>query len=120
MVPDWIQPVEANFVIHPKTDFILAVQATDLEGNAIDFTTATLVGQARESVDSSSTAYNFAIDKTDAAAGKIVIRMTKAVTAQLQSLDTLVYDVLAVWPPGTTIKLLFGKLSVIQTVVSIA
>ena len=102
-----------NILITKGTDFSLAMTLKDSGGAALNVTNYTFKSQIRRK-QSTDTAAEFTITKTNAAAGQIKLALAKAVTAALPN-GKLLYDLVA--DDGSEVRqYVKGKVTVTDTV----
>jgi len=105
---------QANIYIDQGTDFSTGIDVVDDDGQIVDLTLATLVGQARR-LFSSQVLFDFAIDVVSPLEGKAVIELSSTATASLTP-GKYRYDIMMNLPNGKRNKLLEGLVFIIETV----
>jgi len=105
----------SNLFVDQGSDFSTFVTIEASDGGFLDLTNLLIKGQIRKSY-SSSTAFDFAVFKTDTAGGQIQIRIDSATSASL-SAGRYVYDVFAENTlDNTRFKIIEGILEIIPRV----
>ena len=104
----------SNFYIDQGADFSTTLYLTDSNGDVLNLTDYTALGQVRKTYGSSTIAATFTLALT-AATGQVTVTLTDVQTAALTS-GRYVYDILITDSSGDKTRILEGHATVVPSV----
>ena len=104
----------SNFYIDQGADFSTTLYLTDSNGDILNLTDYTALGQVRKTFESSTVAATFTLSLA-AATGQVTVTLTDVQTAALTS-GRYVYDILITDSSGDKTRILEGHATVVPSV----